>query len=55
MKISVWPIPEAQIHTVTALDAAQKIGFPEARILIANIVIDLALSPKIPLSLCSYG
>ncbi len=38
--------PEAQIHTVTALDAAQKIGFPEARILIANVVIDLALSPK---------
>ncbi|HEL1670563.1 TPA: replication-associated recombination protein A [Streptococcus suis 2651] len=38
--------PEAQIHTVTALEAAQKIGFPEARILIANVVIDLALSPK---------
>ncbi|WP_303972429.1 replication-associated recombination protein A [Streptococcus merionis] len=38
--------PEAQMHTVTALDAAQKIGFPEARILIANVVIDLALSPK---------
>ncbi|BBA93540.1 replication-associated recombination protein A [Streptococcus ruminantium] len=38
--------PEAQLHTVTALEAAQKIGFPEARILIANIVIDLALSPK---------
>lgn len=38
--------PEAQIHTVTALEAAQRIGFPEARILIANIVVDLALSPK---------
>lgn len=38
--------PEAQIHTVTAMEAAQKIGFPEARILIANVVIDLALSPK---------
>ena len=38
--------PDAQIHTVTALDAAQRIGFPEARILIANVVIDLALSPK---------
>ncbi|MGT2715746.1 replication-associated recombination protein A [Streptococcus respiraculi] len=38
--------PEAQIHTVTALEAAQKIGFPEARIPLANIVIDLALSPK---------
>lgn len=38
--------PEAQIHTVTALEAAKQIGFPEARILIANVVIDLALSPK---------
>ncbi|MBJ8326485.1 replication-associated recombination protein A [Streptococcus pacificus] len=38
--------PDAQVHTVTALSAAQKIGFPEARILIANVVIDLALSPK---------
>lgn len=38
--------PDAQIHTVTALEAAQKIGFPEARILIANVVVDLALSPK---------
>ena len=33
--------PDAQVHTVTALEAAQRIGFPEARILIANIVIDL--------------
>lgn len=38
--------PDAQIHTVMALDAAQRIGFPEARVLIANVVIDLALSPK---------
>lgn len=38
--------PDAQLHTVTALEAAQKIGFPEARILIANVIIDLALSPK---------
>lgn len=38
--------PDAQIHTVTALEAAQKLGFPEARIPIANIVIELALSPK---------
>lgn len=38
--------PDAQIHTVTALEAAKQIGFPEARILIANVVIDLALSPK---------
>ncbi|MFV0556438.1 MAG: replication-associated recombination protein A [Lactovum sp.] len=38
--------PSAQIHTVTALNACEKIGFPEARILISQIVIDLALSPK---------
>ncbi|MGT2948524.1 replication-associated recombination protein A [Streptococcus devriesei] len=38
--------PDAQIHTVTALETAKQIGFPEARILIANVVIDLALSPK---------
>lgn len=38
--------PDAQLYTVTALEAAQKIGFPEARILIANVVINLALSPK---------
>lgn len=38
--------PDAQVHTVTALEAAQKVVFPEARILIANVVIDLALSPK---------
>ena len=46
--------PEAQIHTVTALDAAQKIGFPEAlHSFIANGVIDLALSPSnVQLSLC---
>ena len=33
--------PDAQVHTVTALEAAQKVGFPEARILIANVVVDL--------------
>lgn len=38
--------PDAQIHTVTALEAAKSIGFPEARILIANVIVDLALSPK---------
>ena len=38
--------PDAQVHTVTALEAAQKVGLPEARILIANVVVDLALSPK---------
>ncbi|MEW4354606.1 replication-associated recombination protein A [Streptococcus pneumoniae] len=38
--------PDAQLHTIAALEAAQKLGFPEARIPIANIVVDLALSPK---------
>jgi putative ATPase len=38
--------PDAQVHTVLALQQAERIGFPEARILIANVVIDLALSPK---------
>lgn len=38
--------PDAQTYTVTALEAAQNIGFPEARILIANVVVNLALSPK---------
>ena len=47
--------PEAQIHTVTALDAAQKIGFPEARILIANVVIDFGPFSKIQFSIRGYG
>ena len=38
--------PEAATHTVLGLQAAEKLGFPEARIPLANIVIDLALSPK---------
>lgn len=38
--------PQAQLHTVTALEAATRIGLPEARILLANVIIDLALSPK---------
>ena len=38
--------PDAAIHTVTGITAAEKLGFPEARIPLANIVIDLALSPK---------
>lgn len=38
--------PDAAMHTVLALQAAEKLGFPEARIPIANIVVDLALSPK---------
>ncbi|WEV45245.1 replication-associated recombination protein A [Streptococcaceae bacterium ESL0687] len=38
--------PEACSRTVTALGAVERIGLPEARIILANIVIDLALSPK---------
>lgn len=38
--------PEAALHTVTALQAAERLGFPEARIPIANVIVDLALSPK---------
>ncbi|GBG96906.1 replication-associated recombination protein A [Lactococcus termiticola] len=38
--------PDAALHTVSAIQAAERLGFPEARIPIANIVIDLALSPK---------
>lgn len=38
--------PQAQIHTVTGLEAAKRIGLPEARMIIANIIVDLALSPK---------
>lgn len=38
--------PDAAIHTVMALQAAERLGFPEARIPLANIVVDLALSPK---------
>jgi putative ATPase len=30
----------------SACDAAIKVGFPEARIMLANIVIDMAISPK---------
>ena len=38
--------PAACARTVTAMDAAKRVGFPEARIIIANAVIDLCLSPK---------
>jgi len=31
---------------LSACDAAIKVGFPEARIMLANIVIDMAISPK---------
>ena len=38
--------PQAQLKTLCAIDACQRIGLPEARIILANIVIDLCLSPK---------
>lgn len=38
--------PPACAHTVTAVQAADQLGLPEARIPLANAVIELALSPK---------
>ncbi|MGX7030383.1 replication-associated recombination protein A [Vagococcus zengguangii] len=38
--------PAAAARTVTAVQAAEKLGFPEARIPLAQAVVDLCLSPK---------
>lgn len=38
--------PSACARCVSAIDGAKRIGFPEARIPLANAVIDLCLSPK---------
>ncbi|AQY51243.1 recombination factor protein RarA [Listeria weihenstephanensis FSL R9-0317] len=38
--------PQAATHTLSAVQTAEKIGFPEARIPLANAVIELCLSPK---------
>ena len=38
--------PGAAQRAVTAIQAAQTLGFPEARIPIANAIIELALSPS---------
>lgn len=38
--------PAGAARTVSAVDAAQKLGLPEARIPLANAVVELALSPK---------
>ncbi|MDT2806678.1 replication-associated recombination protein A [Vagococcus lutrae] len=38
--------PQAAARTVTAVQAAEKLGFPEARIPLAQAVVDLCLSPK---------
>ncbi|MEG2644210.1 MAG: replication-associated recombination protein A, partial [Enterococcus sp.] len=38
--------PAAAARTVQAVQAAEKLGFPEARIPLADAVVDLCLSPK---------
>ncbi|WP_243290658.1 replication-associated recombination protein A [Bacillus sp. FJAT-47783] len=38
--------PQAGARTLAAIEAAERIGFPEARIPLANAVIELCLSPK---------
>ncbi|WP_040981610.1 replication-associated recombination protein A [Oceanobacillus jeddahense] len=38
--------PQAGPRAVAAVQAAERLGFPEARIPLANIVVELALSPK---------
>ncbi|MBC6150404.1 replication-associated recombination protein A [Listeria booriae] len=38
--------PQAATHTLSAIQTAEKIGFPEARIPLTNAVIELCLSPK---------
>lgn len=38
--------PQVGVHVLAAIQTAEKIGFPEARIPLANAVIELALAPK---------
>lgn len=38
--------PAAAAHTIAAIQAAEQVGLPEARIPLADAVIELALSPK---------
>nr|WP_264803646.1 replication-associated recombination protein A [Cytobacillus sp. NCCP-133] len=38
--------PQAGARTLAAIESAERIGFPEARIPLANAVIELCLSPK---------
>lgn len=38
--------PEVGVRTVAAVDAVERLGLPEARIPLANIVIEQCLSPK---------
>ncbi|SDI85584.1 replication-associated recombination protein A [Natribacillus halophilus] len=38
--------PQAGTRTLAAIESAERLGFPEARIPLANAVVELALSPK---------
>ncbi|MDF1511924.1 recombinase RarA, partial [Robertmurraya sp. DFI.2.37] len=38
--------PQAGARTLDAIETAERVGFPEARIPLANAVIELCLSPK---------
>lgn len=38
--------PQAGARTLAAIESAERLGFPEARIPLANAVIELCLSPK---------
>lgn len=38
--------PELSTHTLTAVEIAERVGLPEARITLSKIVIELCLSPK---------
>ncbi len=38
--------PQAGARTLAAIETAERLGFPEARIPLANAVIELCLSPK---------
>lgn len=38
--------PQAGARAVAAVEAAERLGFPEARIPLANVVVELCLSPK---------
>lgn len=38
--------PQACARTVSAIEAFERVGQPEGRIILANIIVDLALSPK---------
>ncbi|KMK75737.1 replication-associated recombination protein A [Alkalihalobacillus pseudalcaliphilus] len=38
--------PDVAVHTVSAVDAVERLGLPEARIPLANVVVEQCLSPK---------